>query len=153
MFDIGFSEIVLIMVIALVVLGPDKLPKLAADIGRWVGRARAMARQLTTQLEQDVRMEELARAQRTKPAPPPAETPAPETPAPETPAPETPAPETPAPETTPAIADSATPAVAPNPPAAGPDAPLAGAPTDEPHQHAPAPAAAAVTAPKADGSA
>ena len=44
MFDIGFSEILLIMVIALVVLGPDKLPKLASDIGRWVGRARAMAR-------------------------------------------------------------------------------------------------------------
>ena len=40
MFDVGFSEILLIMVIALVVLGPDKLPKLAADIGRWVGRAR-----------------------------------------------------------------------------------------------------------------
>ena len=81
MFDIGFSEIVLIMVIALVVLGPDKLPKLATDIGRWVGRARAMARQLTTQLEQEVRMEELARAPRAKPAPPPpSETPS-ETPA------------------------------------------------------------------------
>ena len=34
MFDVGFSEILLIMVISLVVLGPEKLPKLAADIGR-----------------------------------------------------------------------------------------------------------------------
>ena len=61
MFDVGFSEILLIMVIALVVLGPDKLPKLAADIGRWVGRARAMARQLSSQLEQEVRLDEITR--------------------------------------------------------------------------------------------
>ena len=40
MFDVGFGEILLIMVISLVVLGPEKLPKLAADIGRWIGRAR-----------------------------------------------------------------------------------------------------------------
>ena len=51
MFDIGFSEIVLIFGLALVVLGPEKLPKLAATIGRWVGRARAMARQFQDQLE------------------------------------------------------------------------------------------------------
>jgi sec-independent protein translocase protein TatB len=51
MFDIGFSEIVLIFGLALVVLGPEKLPKLAATIGRWVGRARAMARQFHEQLE------------------------------------------------------------------------------------------------------
>ncbi len=64
MFDIGLSEILLILVIALVVLGPDKLPKLAADIGRWVGRARSMARQLSAQLEQEVRLDEAVRAQR-----------------------------------------------------------------------------------------
>ena len=46
MFEVGFTEIILILGIALVVLGPEKLPKVAADIGRWVGRARAMARQL-----------------------------------------------------------------------------------------------------------
>jgi sec-independent protein translocase protein TatB len=64
MFDVGLSEILLILIIALVVLGPDKLPKLAADIGRWVGRARSMAKQLSVQLEQEVRMEEFARSQR-----------------------------------------------------------------------------------------
>lgn len=34
MFEVGFSEILLIMVIALIVLGPERLPKLAADVGR-----------------------------------------------------------------------------------------------------------------------
>ena len=53
MFEVGFTEIVLILGIALLVLGPARLPKLAADLGRWAGKARAMARQLRTQLEQE----------------------------------------------------------------------------------------------------
>lgn len=59
MFEVGFTEIVLIFGIALLVLGPARLPKLAADLGRWAGRARAMARQLRTQLEQEVRLDPL----------------------------------------------------------------------------------------------
>jgi sec-independent protein translocase protein TatB len=51
MFDIGFSEILLIFGLTLVVLGPDKLPQVARTIGRWAGRARAMARQFRDQLE------------------------------------------------------------------------------------------------------
>ena len=50
MFDIGFSEILLIFGLTLVVLGPDKLPQVARTIGRWAGRARAMARQFRDQL-------------------------------------------------------------------------------------------------------
>jgi sec-independent protein translocase protein TatB len=53
MFGIDFSEILVIFGIALVVLGPEKLPKLANTIGRWVGRARGMARQFREQLEQE----------------------------------------------------------------------------------------------------
>jgi sec-independent protein translocase protein TatB len=77
---VGFGEILLIMVIALVVLGPEKLPKLAADIGRWTGRARAMARQLRAQLDQEIQLEEARReAQRAPPPAPPAAAPAPVT--------------------------------------------------------------------------
>ena len=53
MFGIDFSEILVIFGIALVVLGPEKLPRLPRTIGRWVGRARSMARQFREQLEQE----------------------------------------------------------------------------------------------------
>jgi Tat protein translocase TatB subunit len=63
MFEVGFTEIILILGIALLVLGPEKLPKLANQVGRWAGRARAMARQLRQQLDEEVTVisrEELA---------------------------------------------------------------------------------------------
>ena len=60
MFEVGFTEIILIFGIALLVLGPARLPKLAADLGRWAGRARSMARQLKTQLEQETQFDPLA---------------------------------------------------------------------------------------------
>lgn len=69
MFEVGFSELLLIMVLALLVLGPQKLPKVVAEVGRWMGRARAMARQFREQLEV-----EAAESQR---PPPPAPTPTP----------------------------------------------------------------------------
>jgi len=53
MFEVGFSELLLIFAIALVVLGPQRLTKLAQQIGRWVGRERAMARQFREQLEEE----------------------------------------------------------------------------------------------------
>lgn len=74
MFEVGFTEIVLILAIALLVLGPARLPRLAADLGRWAGRARAMARQLRTQLEQEVRYDPLNETPKPAPtihAPPP----------------------------------------------------------------------------------
>jgi len=58
MFEVGFSEILIILGLALIVLGPEKLPKLAAQLGRWTGRARAMAKQLRAQLDQEVNFQE-----------------------------------------------------------------------------------------------
>lgn len=54
MFDIGFWELALIFVLALLVLGPQRLPKLASQLGNWAGQARRMARMLTTQLRQEI---------------------------------------------------------------------------------------------------
>lgn len=73
MFDIGFSEVLVIFVLALVVLGPEKLPKVAAQVGRWIGRARGMARQFREQLEEEVNLEEVRRAQSARTPPPPVE--------------------------------------------------------------------------------
>ena len=65
MLDFGFSEILLTSAIALVVLGPEKLPKVARQVGNWMGRARVMARQLTEQLDREVSAEEFLRQQTT----------------------------------------------------------------------------------------
>lgn len=76
MFEVGFTEIVLILGLALLVLGPEKLPKLAAQIGRWTGRARSMARQLRAQLDQEVNFQEKRAAHgrgETAPKPPASE--------------------------------------------------------------------------------
>jgi len=77
MFEVGFTEIILILGIALLVLGPERLPKLAADLGRWAGRARSMARQLKTQLEQEANYDPLRDAPKPAPAAPPPPPPAP----------------------------------------------------------------------------
>ena len=63
MLDVGFSEILLTSAIALIVLGPERLPKVARQVGNWMGRARAMARQLSEQLEREVSAEELLKTQ------------------------------------------------------------------------------------------
>ena len=93
MFDIAFSEVLIIFVLALVVLGPEKLPKVAAQVGRWIGRARGMARQFREQLEEEVNLEEARKAQPpvTRAPPPAVPPPVPVSPAAEAPA-STPAP-------------------------------------------------------------
>lgn len=51
MFDVGWSELLLIGVVALIVIGPDDLPKLFHTLGRITARARAMAREFTSAME------------------------------------------------------------------------------------------------------
>lgn len=59
MFDLGFWELLFIGVIALVVLGPERLPVAARTLGRWVGRARAYTRSLSNELDREVQIREL----------------------------------------------------------------------------------------------
>ncbi len=61
MFEVGFQELALIFGVALVVLGPTRLPGLVSKVGRWVGKARSMAREFRSQLESEINLEELNR--------------------------------------------------------------------------------------------
>lgn len=87
MLDFGFSEVVITSMIALVVLGPKRLPSVMRRIGNWMGRARVMARQLTEQLEREINAEEILKqtkasaATTAAPPPPPAPTASPAPPA------------------------------------------------------------------------
>ena len=62
MFDIGFGEIFLIAVVALLVLGPERLPKAARFAGLWVRRARAQWYSVKAELENELADEELRRS-------------------------------------------------------------------------------------------
>lgn len=59
MFDIGWSELLTVLVVALVVVGPKDLPRLMRMIGRWVGKARAMADQFRKSFDEMARESEL----------------------------------------------------------------------------------------------
>lgn len=59
MFDIGFLELLICGVIALLVLGPERLPTAARAAGRWVGGARRMVSQFTSELDSQLKADEL----------------------------------------------------------------------------------------------
>ena len=61
MFDLGFSELLLIAMVALVVLGPERLPKAARFAGLWARRARAQWYSVKSELERELAAEELKR--------------------------------------------------------------------------------------------
>ena len=62
MFEIGFAELFLLGVIALLVVGPDRLPALARTVGVWVGRAQRLVGQVRADIEREVRADELRKA-------------------------------------------------------------------------------------------
>lgn len=64
MFDISFWEILIIGAIALVVVGPERLPKLLRIIGLWVGRARASFQSIRDEVEREVNAEGLRETKR-----------------------------------------------------------------------------------------
>lgn len=59
MFDIGFSEIVLVMVIALIVVGPERLPRLARSAGLWIGKIRGFVASVKAEIDHELAAEEL----------------------------------------------------------------------------------------------
>lgn len=59
MFDVGFLELVLIAIIGLLVLGPERLPVAARTIGRWVGKAKRMTSQFSQEINRQIEIEEL----------------------------------------------------------------------------------------------
>ncbi|MCO7470667.1 Sec-independent protein translocase protein TatB [Stenotrophomonas maltophilia] len=61
MFDIGFSELLVIAVVALVVLGPERLPKAARFAGLWVRRARNQWDSVKQELERELQAEDIKR--------------------------------------------------------------------------------------------
>ncbi|WP_315385224.1 Sec-independent protein translocase protein TatB [uncultured Stenotrophomonas sp.] len=61
MFDIGFSELLVIAVVALVVLGPERLPKAARFAGLWVRRARNQWDSVKQELERELHADEIKR--------------------------------------------------------------------------------------------
>ena len=60
MFDVGFWELSLIGIVALVVVGPEKLPSLVSEAGKWAGRARGTVRDLKYDLQRQAEIEQLS---------------------------------------------------------------------------------------------
>lgn len=57
MSGIGGSEFILLCLIGLLILGPERLPRVARQVGGWLGKARQMTRSLQRQLEEEVSVE------------------------------------------------------------------------------------------------
>lgn len=64
MFDVSFSEIMVIAVVALIVIGPEKLPKVARTLGALTGRMQRYVAQVKDEVNREVRFEELQQLQR-----------------------------------------------------------------------------------------
>jgi len=62
MFDIGFAELVLLMLVGLLVLGPEKLPRVARDAGLYLRKARRAWNQMRHSIEQELDATEMRRA-------------------------------------------------------------------------------------------
>ena len=58
MSNVSFFELIILFVIGLIVLGPERLPRVANQLGTWLGQARRMTRVMKRQLEEELRLEE-----------------------------------------------------------------------------------------------
>jgi sec-independent protein translocase protein TatB len=65
-FDIGFSELVLVALLALIVLGPKRLPEVARTAGRWVGRLRRFVDNVKQDFDRELHTAELSELRKLK---------------------------------------------------------------------------------------
>jgi sec-independent protein translocase protein TatB len=63
MFDFSFGELALIGTVALVVLGPERLPKVARTVGEWVGKAQRYVSQVKSDINREIELSELKKLQ------------------------------------------------------------------------------------------
>ncbi len=63
MFDFGFSELMVVMVVALVVIGPERLPKVARTLGHLWGRGQRYVNNVKADIERDMNVEEFRKLQ------------------------------------------------------------------------------------------
>ena len=63
MFDVSFSELLVIAVVALLVIGPEKLPKVARTVGAFTGRMQRYMAQIKEEVNREMRFEELQKLQ------------------------------------------------------------------------------------------
>ncbi len=59
MFDFGFWELTIVMVVALLVVGPERLPALAGQVGKWVGKAKRVIESVRSDIESEIKAAEL----------------------------------------------------------------------------------------------
>ena len=64
MFDAGLFEMLVIFTLGLLVLGPERLPRVARFVGRWVGQARRAVTRLNNEIERELALDEIRRIQR-----------------------------------------------------------------------------------------
>ena len=63
MFDLGFSEMVIIAVVGLVVLGPERLPKVARQLGQWLGKLQRYVSDVKSDINRQMDLDELRKLQ------------------------------------------------------------------------------------------
>lgn len=61
MLDIGFTELLLIAIVALVVLGPEKLPVAVKTLGLWIGKAKRTINGIQSEISEELRLDEMKR--------------------------------------------------------------------------------------------
>jgi sec-independent protein translocase protein TatB len=62
MFDIGFSELCLVALVSLLVIGPERLPRVARMAGFWIGKTRSIIASVKAEIREELHAEELRQA-------------------------------------------------------------------------------------------